>query len=35
LWIVRLEKHMVALPYFDKVYRELKKFLRPLNRTLK
>jgi len=34
LWTVRLEKHMVDLPHFDKAYRELKKVLRPLNREL-
>lgn len=35
LWVARLDKHMIDLPYFDKVYRELKRYLRPLNRALK
>jgi len=34
LWMLRLEKHMIDLPRFDKVYRELKKFLRPINSIL-
>ncbi len=34
LWTARLNKHIVDLPYFEKVYRELKKNLRPLNRSL-
>ncbi len=28
LWSKRLKNHMIHLPYFDKVYRELKKYLR-------
>ena len=35
LWMARLDKHVVELPHFDKVYRELRKCLRPLNQTLK
>ncbi len=34
LWIVRLDKHIVELPYFEKVYRELRRCLRTLNHTL-
>ena len=35
LWETRLDKHMLDLPYFDKVYRELRRALRPLSKTLK
>jgi predicted nucleotidyltransferase component of viral defense system len=34
LWQVRLDKYMIDLPYFENVYRELKRSLKPLNRTL-
>ena len=34
LWVARLTQHMMELPHFCKVYRELKKNLRPLNRLL-
>jgi len=34
LWLTRLRQHMIDLPHFEKVYRELKKYLRPLNRSL-
>lgn len=34
LWTTRLDKHMIDLPYFEKVYQGLKKCLRPLNKTL-
>ena len=34
LWIARLEKHMINLPHFEKVYRELKKYLKSLNKTV-
>ncbi len=34
LWTVRLDKHMIDLPHFEKVYRELKRYLKSLNRTL-
>lgn len=35
LWEIRLEKHMIDLPSFDKVYRGLKKFLKPINSVFK
>lgn len=34
LWKTRLDKQMIDLPHFDRVYRELKRHLRLLNRTL-
>ncbi|UCG92255.1 MAG: nucleotidyl transferase AbiEii/AbiGii toxin family protein [candidate division WOR-3 bacterium] len=34
LWTVRLDKHVVDLPPFEKIYRELRRFLKPLNRAL-
>ena len=34
LWLLRLEQHMVDLPLFDKVYRELRKSLRIINKKL-
>ncbi|MCK4463674.1 MAG: nucleotidyl transferase AbiEii/AbiGii toxin family protein [Candidatus Omnitrophica bacterium] len=34
LWITRLDNHMIDLPYFDKIYRELKRYLKPLSRAL-
>lgn len=34
LWEARLSSHMIDLPYFDKVYRELKKYLKPLSGTI-
>jgi len=34
LWSARLDKHIVDLPPFEKVYRELKRSLRPLNESL-
>lgn len=35
LWTARLDRHMIEMPYFEKVYRELKRDLRPLARTLR
>ncbi|PIV38828.1 MAG: nucleotidyl transferase AbiEii/AbiGii toxin family protein [Candidatus Omnitrophica bacterium CG02_land_8_20_14_3_00__42_8] len=34
LWDARLSNHMINLPYFNKVYRELKKYLKPLNKLI-
>ena len=34
LWDVRLSSHMVDLPYFDKVYRELKARVKPLSKSM-
>lgn len=34
LWDVRLSNHMIDLPYFNKVYRELKKYFKPLNQSI-
>ena len=34
LWKAKLEQHMLNLPHFNKVYRELKRHLRPLNQEL-
>lgn len=34
LWVMRLDKHMIDLPPFEMVYRELKRYLRPLSREL-
>lgn len=35
LWVKRLNEHMVNLPQFEKVYRELKRNLKALSRGLK
>jgi len=34
LWTARLEKHLIELPQFDRVYREIRKCLKPLNESL-
>ena len=34
LWTKRLDTHMAELPHFEKVYRELKRYLRPLSQSL-
>lgn len=34
LWLTRLEQHIIDLPHFEKIYRELKKYLRLLNKSL-
>jgi len=35
LWVARLDTHVVDLPPFEKVYRELRRHLRPLNDVFK
>ena len=34
LWERRLETQIIDLPYFDRIFREIKQYLRPLNNIL-